>query len=128
MEAKDFRIGNYLHDREGRLCKVESIVFDREEGYTIKAPAIVGGQTSLPNESIPLTDIWLIKFGFKEERNSEFVKFWELNSVTLYHEYYIHTSTGREYIVLENEGKKYQEIAYVHELQNLYYVLTGNDL
>ena len=60
MESTELRIGNLLHDREGRLCKVEELYTNE-----FKAPAILGGMTSLPNSPIPLTKDWLVENGFR---------------------------------------------------------------
>ncbi len=66
IKANELRIGNYLYDREGRLCKVGLITTDRDShprGF--EAPAIKGGMTALPNKPILLTEEWLLKLGFE---------------------------------------------------------------
>ena len=83
-------------------------------------------------EPIPLTEDWLIRFGFDKRPNSEMVQFWFINSFQLYHECYIHTTTtNREYFELSNYydivGSS-QEIIHVHQLQNLYHALTNEEL
>jgi len=115
MKATNFRIGNYLNDREGRLCKVESILFDKEDGYTVKAPAIAGPTTSLPNQPIMLTKEWLIKFGFVngEKNNFSFTKNMQLRIIGYESDY---------------NGIWFGELQHVHQLQNLYFALTGEEL
>lgn len=70
---------------------------------------------------IPLTDEWLLKFGFNSNG-----KVWEIDSINgIVFEieyvsdcYYLHT-----------QGEwGYQGFSYVHQLQNLYFALTGQEL
>ena len=77
IKAIELKIGNYLFDREDRLCKVESIdvaFIDSIVGEPFKAPAIIGGLTALPHKPIELTETWLEKFGFKEKFESNYKK------------------------------------------------------
>lgn len=119
MQAKDFRIGNYLQDRQERLCKVERIEVDG-----ILAPAIVGGQTSLPVKPILLTEDLLLKLGWiwNIEANS-----FENNDVrmNLKYESISGSYTMYNYIIKALIAKR---IFYVHQLQNLYFALTGMEL
>lgn len=132
MEAKEFRIGNYLHDRENRLCKVEELYTNE-----FKAPAINGGMTSLPNKTIPLTEEWHNKFGC--EKNG-FISFeYKINDrkKIIFSGDYIYLrdiqdmsnkeSVGDDICVLWNNDIK-RRVIYVHEWQNLYYALTGLEL
>ena len=61
---------------------------------------------------IPLTEEWLLKFGFKP-----FVKDWSLHGVVIH--------TRKRGFVLR---KSVPIIQYVHQLQNLYFALTGEEL
>lgn len=63
-------------------------------------------------EPIPLTEEWLLKFGFKP-----FVKDFTKNGII------IHTRK-RGYVL----RKSVPIIKYVHQLQNLYFALTGEEL
>ena len=117
MKATELRIGNYLQDREGRLCKVEELS-SREGERGVYASAISGPTTGLPNRPIPLTEEWLLKkFGFEKYHNNLFV----LGNISVHfymlHEYYF-ISFNHRHIVLDN----------VHQLQNLYFALTGEEL
>src|SRR5690606_23732350 len=106
------RIGNLLHDRENRLCKVEEI--KEEQFYAL---AIKGGMTGLPNSAIPLTEQWLIDLGLKRMPESEYT----LDSYDL-----------AGFKLWMNKGKflfnDKINIDYVHQLQNLYFALTGEEL
>ena len=68
-------------------------------------------------EPIPLTEEWLLKFGF-ERSGLYHVK----SQVYIYDEYGL-VDTGFEY----RFNYRRIEIEYVHQLQNLYFALTGGD-
>ncbi|MDV3470858.1 hypothetical protein CMV02_02890 [Elizabethkingia anophelis] len=115
MEGKELRLGNYLHDRNGNLCKVIEL---RQDG--IYAPAINEAITGLPNKPIELTEDWLLKFGFSKIRYTDK----KLN-------YY---SKGFVKCYIENSNIFFDviqgciQVKYVHQLQNLYFALTGEEL
>jgi hypothetical protein len=120
MKATEFRIGNLLHDRNGRLCRVEELSLGRD----IKATAIVGAFTSLPNKPIELTDEWLTKLGCqkRESFNGWFLKKVDKLRLLKIDGNYVfgYYSHGDFYAVCV--------VSYVHELQNLYYILTKEEL
>ena len=68
---------------------------------------------------IPLTEEWLVKLGF--ERNDECLEL-EINDISLVWIGYITLNFNGTYIILNNE------IIYLHQLQNLYFALTGEEL
>lgn len=100
MKVEDLRIGNILQDREGRICVVEEINGAPRfmGGQTFKAPAKKGPITALPHSPIPLTEEWINKF------------------------------QGTEGIPSSYDGGSIKRPEFVHQLQNLYYVLTGKEL
>lgn len=74
---------------------------------------------------IPLTEEWLIKFGFEEElfgdlHTSDFSK----GSISML---YVTGNTGIWQLRFEKKCNQ-TFIKYVHQLQNLYYALTGEEL
>jgi len=129
MKYTELRVGNIVeHEDPDEI--VEGIHYVNEGDYRI----LIGNYLR-PIEHIkpvPLTEEWLIKFGFnKNEYSTEGVQ---------YNEPFYH-------IVLESKGWRlnYNEdfgwvihpvvsdynvipIKYVHQLQNLYFALTGNEL
>lgn len=148
IKASELKIGNYLQDRENRLCKVESIdisFIDSIVGEAFKAPAIVGGLTSLPHKSIKLTDEWLVKLGFeKEPEKYNSVKYkipykfnWDKNPLVYFiiydFEYHASGEDFKGWLIPLTDGEffmscKNVEVKYLHELQNLYFAITSNEL
>jgi hypothetical protein len=109
MEAKDLRIGNLVYFND-LLLK-----FEFESGWNFDFI-----------EPIQITEKWLLKFGFKSDDIS-----WEYSK-----------RLGNFYIMYDieinsiyiNDGSRYDgadipnEIKHVHQLQNLYFALTGQEL
>ena len=117
MKKEDFRVGNYLQDAKGRLCQIDALGTDwNDDG--IEATAIDGPLTTKPVKPIPLTTKWLEKFGFPlmngrlyekgrfaiKPMGNEWVVFWGLKDIL------------------------YPKDFCVHQLQNLYFALTGEEL
>ena len=100
MKASELRIGNSIYQNE-------DLVF-----VTTWRLKLIEDK-SLDYKSIPLTEEWLLKFGFKNNRLGLFdcVK---VGDDIGYHIYFI--------------GKHLKEVQYVHQLQNLYFALTGYEL
>lgn len=113
MNPKDFKLGNLLHDREGRLCRVEEL--DKE---TVTAQAIKGPLTSHPQRPIPLNDeILLDNFGLDYKAKGDEV-YWHNYNTDYTVPFNLYEIDGKYYSedVIENSV----EIKYVHELQNLF--------
>ena len=70
-------------------------------------------------EPIPLTSEWLLKFGFKRMNNAYVSP--HKNDFSLWN------PKGEEEITF-NDTVMCPRIDYVHQLQNLYYALTGEEL
>lgn len=102
LQIKDLRIGNLFVDAKNRLCSVEEISKDIEDCITTH-----------PITPIPLTEEWLLSFGVKALRKGVF-DFVKVEDSIGFHVYFI--------------GRHLKEIQYVHELQNLYFALTGEEL
>jgi hypothetical protein len=111
MKASELRIGNWVHSG---ITK---------EDFIIEAHDIVnisGGFDNGKVQPIPLTKEWLLKFGLKYLQNA----CWELGSMRIYN--LSDETTSRFRITLA--GHELVIINYVHQLQNLYFALTGEEL
>lgn len=133
ITPQELRIGNLFMDSKDRLCHVEQISI--EVGDT-KIRSLNYSITSMPIRPIPLTEEWLDKLGFVKTvsnlgrsisidyvdfRMPGFVCFLLDNNKGLEVEYYSKHSVidDRQYICAVN---------YIHQLQNVYFALTGNEL
>ena len=104
MEAKDLRIGNYVVDKFGKTFQIKELHYKK----TVK------------RKPIPLTEEWLIKFGFdKEEDYYVSVLGYDFGEIKIY------PSPNGFFF---QEGVIQQHIKYVHKLQNLYFALTNKEL
>ncbi len=122
IKANELRIGN--HTREGVIkCFYESGVH------------IGMGRCFKFNElqPIPLTEEWLLKFGFvitvdpenvhyKKVVNNDFNESFVINRKVGYEVFYIGHKDCNDYLHFTTQ------IKHVHQLQNLYFALTNEEL
>lgn len=123
MKASELRIGNLTN--LGVVYKIEEDRF-----YVYDKDGTNFGSYWAKIEPIPLTEEWLLRFGFKYKKCGMCgqdqwanMDFW-----------YIDTQSG-EAIVLRGNIKNtkilyphFTSIYYVHQLQNLYFAITGEEL
>ena len=116
MESSELRLGNYVKMIDSE-CEVVNI---NHLSYMIKCEIKL---ISHPFDPIPLTADWLLRLGFLEsqlEGSGE--------SLALFGDVNIHYYNSKIYIELEYEYAKLEYIKYVHQLQNLYFALVGEEL
>ena len=132
LTPQELRIGNLIKDKEGNILTVygtspkddtDSFIvwYANELGFYIEENEI---------EPIPLTEEWLLKFGFKKRRKTKF-----RTLVTAYTELEIEIERPDKlkcFLVksehTRDEKTVFRVIRYVHQLQNLYFALTGDEL
>lgn len=114
IKANELRIGNLLNDREGNLCKV----FELGKN-SILAPTINKPTTKLPNEHIPLTEEWLLKFGFENKILSSEFSMNDFPFIIYNNEIW----TDRD-----NDDDAICKVDFVHELQNFYFAVKRKEL
>lgn len=124
IRANELRIGNTVN-RLGSPTEITSIQHTDDIDY-VSTPAS-GAITVNQIEPIPLTKEWLEKMGFERWKQDD-------------DSYSIEDSQGQSIMVRGQECAVYGsdactsghsfnfKIEYVHQLQNLYFVLTGNEL
>lgn len=110
MEAKELRIGNYVYEQSGKL------VVNRDSIYKVENVNI---QSAHKYEPIPITEEWLLKFSAIVS-DGRFGKFYTINFIEF------HTSESGEICFCWDGFMK--EIKNVHQLQNLYFALTNEEL
>ena len=128
IDKKSLRIGNLLRVKNTETI-LEVVEITRESvGYSVFESDVPAGR--LPDvEYLPLTEEWLLKFGFAEEGP----EFWELGYsyshgwVTIR---VMKIDTGFWFIVdAANKGVNFGIIYnYVHQLQNLYFGIKCEEL
>lgn len=105
MKASDLRTGNYY----------SQFGYIKMATWPVIRDLVVATEEQLWCKPIPLTEEWLLKFIWQLESKNKF----HINSyfsLDVYgHLYYQNDYTGLN-------------INYVHQLQNLYYALTGQEL
>ena len=122
MKANELRIGNLV---EGiRIGKVKSIFIthfqvDDFDGITL------GNSLQLNFKPIPLTEEWLLKLGFKESLLGVYFPY-PYNDFEL--GYFGSVNGSKKGYVITSLVGKMEGIKYVHQLQNLYFALTGEEL
>lgn len=122
MEAKELRIGNLVGYKDYAL-EVGSLNVHDTEFKELKP--------------IPLTEEWLLKFGFELceiVTNENITVFPSIkNTFHLYHkdvdhEWFDISVNTRVNKIYTNHTLERIEIKHVHQLQNLYFALTGEEL
>ncbi len=119
MKATELRIGN--------------LVNNNNKPVEIRAKHILGINNNAYEfvEPIPLTEEWLVKFGF--EKYWEEIKEGEFKGFKSDEHFYkdwirFYNSNDNFYQLKSITGYVPITIQYVHQLQNLYFALTGEEL
>lgn len=114
MEPKELRIGNYVYENED-ISEIQLADF-----YNMHE------DDNCPFKPIELTQEWLVKFGFEKDRINEDFYF-----LGIPNKYKVYLSISLQYLSFEvcQNGHGFNiDIGFVHQLQNLYFSLTGEEL
>jgi hypothetical protein len=111
IQSKQLRIGNLVKEGEVRIIR-DDLIF------------VKGNSFSLDKfEPIPLTEEWLLKFGFTKKENKQYwykddsmLRFALLDGC-------LHCSIGDD-----KNGVLYNRLYSVHQLQNLFYAVNNTEL
>ena len=125
MEAKELRIGNYVKDHLDRVQKVSETRSDAYICYLSNGTKLKYKLNT--TKPIPLTEDWLLKFGFEEKCS---IKNRFINRADFELEF---QGDKVAYCVWGGEDAPhltqfFGHCKYVHQLQNLYFALTGEEL
>ena len=115
MEAKELRIGNWIYSNTDKdIYRVDLI-----ESW----------RNYLSISAIPLTEEWLLRLGFTIQRVPSAYG-WDCNKVCENPFYILRGAwNGKSWFALEIlNNDSHKEIEFVHQLQNLYFSLTGLEL
>ncbi len=124
IKTQDLRLGNLFVDRKGQICKVERIEKKFEECKILSNKAL----THLPVKPIPLTEEVLLSCGFVHQFKSYKQDYFSLNIDELI---YLTFDLRKNRITLHSYllgAIKTFDYNYLHQIQNLYHVLSGEEL
>ena len=112
MKANELRIGNLVNKITTRDNDADLTIVNAEDIFNVSADIDF-------YEPILLTEYWLYTFGFKKTEHKYYY------FISLFECYF-----NKELDVLINGYKSslFISIKYVHQLQNLYFALTGEEL
>ena len=115
MKATELRIGNYY---------TYGFIKDLTKWDLTEFAEIYSDPEELKYwEPIPLTEEWLLKLGFDEDS----IGHWWINEED---DFYGFVNRGEDGFMLVIAGEEHKEtyVKHVHQLQNLYHALTGEEL
>ena len=125
MRASELRIGNYIKARKTTTIDENVVLLDGLQFLDLMMSSNIKYF-----EPIPLTEQWLIDFGFKEDTDNSFV----FNNLSIFLD-----KRFKENMYLETKesgifgGVSWNKIdglklKHVHQIQNLYFALTQKEL
>lgn len=134
MKASELRIGNVIWDEQRNKEKfvTHRVIND-----------LASHNNPLPYKAIPLTEEWLVKFGFEKQHDKwvgygdsdgEHWQTWVKNRIVINRAFSLVQpeliGKDRFYFDYEDEDSStaVKNVQYVHQLQNLYFALTGEEL
>ena len=120
MKAQELRVGNLVKLND-QAETITDIVSDHGKYFvdTDKHISIFLDNQSL--RPIPLTEEWLVKFGFDKPAHSWIGSVFHLSE---WDEYPLNWCVAMN----KNNAVVVLKLRYVHQLQNLYFALTGKEL
>ena len=110
MKANELRIGNFIYNERNEIFKVNWIT------------EMIESQSN----AIPLTEEWLLKFGFTRHHDDYYNDIIFIKNVVNNYEF-----EWGVYPITLNSGVQINNrtlLKHVHQLQNLYFALTGEEL
>lgn len=126
IDPRELRIGNLITDIWAPDGSAFEVVL-----LSSKYPIVKYGNNLSANcrnlKPIPLTEELLVKAGFKKETNEYFLIKHEYSNLLIFYSK-IH---NRFWYFADVERRQYNStkpIEYLHQLQNLYFALTGTEL
>jgi hypothetical protein len=112
--ANELRIGNWV-EILGNSKRLDFFTTIQPSSFSVNIDKTYG--------AIPLDEDWLLKFGFSEIEHQFLLELKTGNSLSF------DFNTGMYLVKEDNELELCEiEINYVHQLQNLYFALTGTEL
>ena len=121
--VNDFRIGNLVLDEDGELCKIEQLSSEKMECFqqvsNIENKSCISTKYPSNIYAIELTEEWLLKLGFF--KHVKFKNTYVKGSFSI-------KITDRGVIYFKYNDFVIAELQFIHQLQNLYFALCGEEL
>lgn len=125
MKAFELRIGNFVLDYEGYVIETitaQDLIEADEDGEILRQP-------------IPLTEAWLLRIGLKHYEEISTEKFFG-GMLYVYEDEWVIIYDNEFHFIRNRSSSDYDgsteyrttKIESVHQLQNLYFALTGKEL
>ena len=131
IKARELRIGNLImletdnFDFKDTIFRLNNVGQYRCTMSEINKSAFITKNTKFL-KPIPLTEEWLLKFGFGVDNDYDNTFF---NNVALEQAVITYSTTYRLFTLETDGGDEIQiKCEYVHSLQNLYFALTNEEL
>jgi hypothetical protein len=123
ITPQELRIGNWLEwdDESHEQVQVEQITCNKDDSGEIQNWFVNGGLIE-DFVLIPLTEEWLLKFGFNGDSILGTQTLYRLNGIEIW------AFRNDKTFMVDNIKRKKVELKFVHQLQNLYFALTGQEL
>jgi hypothetical protein len=122
MEARKLRIGNLVNHKLFGYCEVTAL--DYEMICIQRTDKDIKEWFDLDNfKPIPLTEEWLLRFGFEKVEDDDYLEIKLFSSLKILWLGYLAIEINGYFTSLSEK-----EQVYVHQLQNLYYCLCGEEL
>jgi len=133
INENEIRIGNWFHHTEQWSTMQGDNTLDSFDFKWTSSSWYQIGECLLSLEvlePIPLTENWLLKFGFNKDYKQGYVGIDVNNSDFVLTEPLVIGEWQTNYIFQFNAGNlsKFTELKYVHQLQNLFFTITGKEL
>jgi hypothetical protein len=113
MKANELRIGNWVEHNQPKRGYYTTV---QESTFSVNVEKLF--------KPIPLTEEWLLKFGFLHSLRLDDFMFKKGNDCFQIQPY----KEGFSNSVLYNDMEIVDRLQHVHQLQNLYFDLTGEEL
>lgn len=123
MKAEELRIGNYVSSLVNNRPQMKVLQLFGDSFQGDFGDSSRGGIMYENTEGIPITEKWLDEFGFRGKKVYEAVFEWRIGETLKEHR----IQTDGEVFVW-TDYKDGIEIKFVHQLQNLYFALTQEEL
>ena len=109
MDCKELRIGNWVY-------------FKLDDEYLEFDYSMLDWDNASDIHAIPITEEWLVKLGFEIKEDRAVNRYWKGEFL-----YDLKDRTFNMFFSMD-EGTFFIKMEYIHQLQNLYYALTGTEL